>query len=210
MEERHMKPFIFCTKIFAITLLIFANISSAPAQNDPIYLLRSGRTIRVKMDTEINSKVSSVNDTFIVRIAEPVSNRGIVVLPTGLRIDGTVLLSSPADIGNQDGKLEVSFDSLRLSSEQSIRFEAKMKHPIVPKDQNLASFLTIAGTTAAGAIFGSISKVRNGTAIGALIGAGSGTGVVLLRKGRDLRIKSGDVFEIELSRDVMLPAQAEY
>jgi len=41
--------------------------------------------------------------------------------------------------------------------------------------------------------------------IGAGIGGGVGTAVALLRKGKDVRIRKGEEFEIELRKEVMLP-----
>ena len=54
-----MKPFIFTTKVFAVTTLIFLSNLSAAAQTEPVNVLPEGTRIRVRMDIEVNSKVAS-------------------------------------------------------------------------------------------------------------------------------------------------------
>src|SRR5687768_902242 len=138
-----MKHFIFCTKVFAVSTLIFLNFSSALGQSDSIYVLPAGKRIRVRMETEIKSKAASLNDTFIVRISEPVSNGGSVVLPAGTLIDGRVTGAKPAAIGNSDGKLDVTFDRLRLNREEAIAFDAKLLKPLKAPSRGMFTFLTI-------------------------------------------------------------------
>ena len=74
------------TKIFAIFYLIFAAINFVQAQTEndsSIYELPAGTIFRVQMDNGINSKVSSIDDTFTATIIEPVTVRGTVVVPIG-------------------------------------------------------------------------------------------------------------------------------
>lgn len=200
-----MRSFIFCTKVFAVSTLIFLNFSFALAQDAPINVLPAGKRIRVRMETEINSMSASVNDTFLVRIAEPVSNKGVVVLPAGTMIDGRILAASSAAFGGIDGKLDIRFEKLRLNRDDSLAMDARLLKPIRSASRGMFTFLTVAGLTAAGAIIGGVSKAENGTAIGAAIGAGAGTGSVFLRKGRDVRIKTNEEFEIELKKQLVLP-----
>ncbi|MET0753464.1 MAG: hypothetical protein ABWZ66_08830, partial [Pyrinomonadaceae bacterium] len=75
------------------------------------------------------------------------------------------------------------------------------------KSSQAASVLTVAGGTALGAVFGTVSKSGNGALIGAAIGTGAGAGVAFLRKGKDVQIKADEEFEIELTGKVVLPVQ---
>jgi len=87
-----MKHFIFCTKVFAVSTLIFLSFSTLMAQpGDSIYVLPAGTRIKVRMDTEVNSKANRVNDTFIVRIVEPVKNQGVIVVPAGAVTDSMIV-----------------------------------------------------------------------------------------------------------------------
>ncbi|MDQ6786473.1 MAG: hypothetical protein M3033_06595, partial [Acidobacteriota bacterium] len=66
--------------------------------------------------------------------------------------------------------------------------------------------LTIVGATALGGIVGAAAKAENGALVGAGVGAGAGTGIALLQKGKDVGIKADEKFEIELTKNVSLPA----
>ena len=200
-----MSSFILTTKVFAVTTLIFLNSLSAAAQVAPVNVLPEGTRIRVRMDTEVNSKVASAGDTFLVRTVGAVRNRGVLVLPGGAVIEARITAARHAAIGGSDGMLEMRFERLRIGRDDAIPMNAVLAAPLKKESRSLFNLVAIAGVTAAGALIGSASDASNGVAIGALVGAGAGTGVVLLRKGRDVRIKTDEDFDIELKRELVLP-----
>jgi hypothetical protein len=193
------------TKVFALFSLFFLNSILVNAQS--IYELPAGTKIRVQMDNEINSKVSSVGDTFTMKISEPVKVRETVVLPIGTIIEGRVTEVKRAAIGRKNGRLTLSFEMLRLSGGEKREINGVLVNRLTAKSSQAASVLTVAGATALGAVFGTVSKSGNGALIGAAIGTGAGAGVAFLRKGKDVRIKADEEFEIELTRKVVLPVQ---
>ena len=200
-----MRSFIFNTKVFAVSSLVFLNFISAAAQIAPVNVLPEGTRIRVRMDTEVNSKVASAGDTFLVRTVEPVRNRGVAVLPGGAVIEARITAARRAAMGGTDGALEIRFERLRVGQEETIPLNAVLAAPLKKESRGLFNLVTIAGATAAGALIGSASDTSSGVAIGALIGAGAGAGTALLRKGRDVRIKTDEEFDIELKRELVLP-----
>ena len=196
-----MRRFARPAKFAALAVLIFAN--STWPQTDTIYRLPVGTRIRLRMDAEINSKVSSVDDTFIAFVAKPVTNRGTIVVPEGSVVEGRVTQISRAAGGSQGGQLEVILETLSLQS-------GKRSIEGVPTEQfrrgssNKFTVLSILGGTAAGALLGT-SQSTSGALIGAGIGAGIGTGVAMMRKGKEFRLRKGEEFEIELRKEVLLP-----
>lgn len=205
-----VKFFIFCTKVFAVSTLLFANYSIVSGQPDPSYVLPAGKRIKVRMDTEINSNANRAGDTFIVKVIEPVRNGSMLAVPAGTIIDGRILAASDAEYGSVDGKLDVEFFRLRLDRDYAISLDAKLVRPAKPPSRSLFRLMTIGGLTAIGAAFGAASNIKNGTAIGAAIGAGSGSGIAFGRKGADVRIKTNAEFEIEIKKEVVLPAIKEF
>lgn len=193
------------TKVFALFSLFFLNSIFINAQS--VYELPAGTKIRVRMDNEINSKVSSAGDTFTMKISEPVSIRGTVVLPIGTVIEGRVTGVKRAAIGRKNGRLTLSFEMLRLAGGEKREINGVLVNQPAVKSSQAASVLTVAGGTALGAVFGTVSKSNNGALIGAAIGTGAGAGVAFLRKGKDVQIKADEEFEIELTRKVVLPVQ---
>jgi hypothetical protein len=206
MEVKIMNFWRKSTKVFALFSLLFLNSILINAQT--VYELPSGTKIRVQMDNEINSKVSSVDDTFTMKISEPLKIRETVVLPIGTVVEGRVTEVRRASIGRKNGSLTVSIETLKLLSGEKREIKGVLVNRLTA-DESMpaASILTVAGGTALGAIFGSVSKAENGALLGAAIGTGAGAGVAFLRKGKDVRIKADEIFEIELTRNVTLPAQ---
>ncbi len=159
------------------------------------------------MDNEINSKVSSLDDTFTVVVADPVLVRDVVILPVGAIIEGRIIRVGQASTGGKNGDLEVIFETIMLESGAKRRIEAVLVKKLEAKTSNTGKFLTIFGGTVLGGIIGAASKSDNGVLIGAGIGAGAGTGTAFLLKGKDVRIEANEKFEIELTKSVILPAE---
>jgi len=203
-----MNTWLITTKVFAFFSLLFVNFISAPAQSDTsIYQLQTGTKIRVQMDNEINSKVSSVDDTFTVKISGPLKVRESVVLPVGTVIEGRVTKVERASSGGKNGSLEISFETLWLANGEKQKIEGVLVNDLKIESSQTANVLTIIGGAAIGGIVGAISKADSGALIGAGIGAGAGTGIAFFRKGRDVKIRTDEEFEIKLTRNVNLPVQ---
>lgn len=194
------------TKIFAFIFLFLASFLNAKSQ-DSIYQLDAGTRIRVSMDSEINSAVASVNDTFTATIAEPVRVRETIVLPAGTVIEGRITNVERAASGGKGGKMSVRFETIRFEGGEKRDIEGVLVDELKAASSPKTSVLAILGGTAIGAIVGGIAKSGTGALIGAGIGAGAGTGVALARKGKNVRIKSDEKFEIELTKQVTLPVR---
>lgn len=196
------------TKVFAFFSLLFVFFMSAFAQsNSSIYQLQSGRRIRVQMDNEINSKAASENDTFTVRISEPLKVNDSVVLIAGTVIEGRITKVRHASLGGKNGSLQVSFETLLLQNGEKRSIKGVLVNMPIADSKYTAKVLTIGGGTAIGGIIGAVSRAENGALVGAAIGAGAGSGIAFLRKGKDVKIATDEEFEIELTRNVSLPVR---
>lgn len=190
-------------KVFAFLFVLFAFSIVTPAQDGSSYRLPAGTRIRLRMEGEIGSKFSSVNDTFLTRIAMPVMVREIVAVPAGSIVQGRVTRVAPASAGGRDGRIEVRMESLQLSGEMRREIDGIPIGAFRAKRSN--RFLPVLGGSGIGAALGALT----GSAKAVFIGLGLGTGAGLLVKGGDIRIREDDVFEIELKKDVILPV-ADY
>ncbi len=190
-------------KVFALILLLFSNLIA----QDSIYRLESGAKFRVKMDVEINSAVSSKNDTFTVRIARPVKSGDTVLLPEGTLIEGRVVGSTPATNAGRPGSMEIRFERIKPDNGEWQPMDAAPVKALRGESTANWSAISIIGGTAIGALIGGLTGSGKGALIGAGIGAGGGTAVAFARKGRDVRIKSGETFEIVLREAIVLPVK---
>lgn len=201
--SRGVSPRLAATAL-VLLLLIFANFGSVRSQPESIFRLPAGTRIVLKMDAEINSRSSSVNDTFIAYAAKPVSVRDAAVLPEGAIFEGRIVTVERAKRGSQAGSITIAIDSIKLGK-GSMPVSAAVITQFKPHGSHALRFLSILGGVAAGAIIGGASNSTTGALIGAGIGAGAGTGAAMLKKGQEMRIKRGEEFEIELKRDLLLP-----
>jgi len=196
------------TGVSAFILLFFANFISSNAQADTsIYQLPAGTTMSVRMDNEINSKVSGVDDTFTITLAAPIVRREVVVLPIGTIIEGRITKVRRAAYGGRNGNLEMSFQTLRLANDVKREIEGVLIKELKIESSPTTNVLTILGGTAIGGIVGAVSKIESGALIGAGIGAGTGASIAFLKKGKDVSIKADEVFEIKLTKNVILPVR---
>lgn len=192
-------------KVFAIPSLLFVFLQAAQSQPPSIYRLPAGTRITLSMDTEIGSRVASVNDTFTATVAKPVIVQDVIVLPLGTVIEGRVLKVRKAGFGGRDGSLQVRFETIRFPDGRKRVIKGVLVNDLKPASGSLITAAAIIGGTAAGALAGAASRSDNGPLIGAGIGAGAGVGVAFLRKGKDVFIRTDEKFEIELKSEVTLP-----
>ena len=199
-----MYRFAAVIQVTVLVFLIFANSTESAGQPDSIYRLPIGTRIALRLDAELNSGVASVNDTFIAVAAKPVSIRGTVVLPAGATIEGRVARVTRANVGGQNGSLDLTFETLKFADGMR-SIEGVMTKPIRAESSRRFTFVSIFGGIAAGAAIGAASGSGRKGLIGAGLGGGAGISVALLRKGKNVRIRKDEEFEIELKKDVMLP-----
>jgi hypothetical protein len=200
-----MNFFARVSKVFAVSILLFVNFIAVIGQSDSIYKLPAGTKIRLSMDAEISSKVSSVNDTFTTTVAKPILVGNAVILSAGTVIEGRVTKISSAGIGGKNGQMQLRFETIRFANNLKREIDGTLVKELKAASTRTTDLFAVLGGTAAGAIFGAVSKVDNGVLIGAGIGAGAGTGIAVLRKGKDVYIRTKEEFEIELKSEVTLP-----
>jgi hypothetical protein len=201
-----MKIYRKLTKIFSALLILLIVDSPLIIAQSSIYTLKAGTKLVVRMDNEINSKVSNVDDTFTATVSEPLIIRNVELITVGTVIEGKIINVKSAASGNSNGNLEVKFETLRLPDEQTRAIEASLVKPI-SLDNKSSSFsaLSILGGTGIGTILGAVIGKSKGALIGAGLGASAGTGAAFLKKGREARIKARQEFEIRLDKEVTLP-----
>ena len=205
MEVKIMDFWRKATKIFALFFQFFVISISINAQT--IYELPAGTKIRVRMDNEVNSKVSSVNDTFTAVISEPVKRLDAVVIPIGAIIEGRITAVKRASVGKKNGSMTLSFEMLRFESGEKREISGILVNQLSVKSSPTKDILTVLGGAGIGAIIGGAAKSGTGAGIGAGVGTGAGLGAIFLQKGKDVRLKAQEEFEIELTKTVILPVK---
>ena len=195
-----------------------AAVRTTPAPPPVRYFtVATDQVIRVRMDTELNSRTARVGDRFSTTVVEPVyAENGVVVVPTGSKIWGRVTSVTRAE-RRRPGNIAVSFTQVEtpnrarhtingsLTSLQADDVNADNEGTVSGKGNRKRDVVFIGGGAATGAIIGGIAGGGKGAAIGAILGGGLGTGARVYEREQEAEVKSGTEFGVILNRGVSLP-----
>jgi len=163
--------------------------------------------LAVRFEDALSSETSLAGDHFRALVVRDVIRDGLVAIPAGTEVRGSVASVVPQKkIGGQ-AKLALSFDRLYLPSGESVAISAALEQAGKPqknKPQKKRDAATIGGSAAGGAILGRVlsNKKSKGTAIGAILGAAIGTAVASENAGDPAVIESGMTAEVFLDAPV--------
>lgn len=186
-------------------VLIFASTGFLYAQPDTLYRLPAGTKIKLKLGAELKTGVSSVGDTFIAKVAEPIRREGEIVLPEGTAFEGRITSAEKAKIGGRDGELKFAIEHLLVGDDIRRSVSTKVLTRFAADSSRLLRAASIVGGTAVGALIGYAAGDSSGALVGAGIGAGVSTGTAVLQRGNEVRIRKDQTFVIELKEDLILP-----
>lgn len=191
-------------RVLGFSFLIFVSSIFVIGQ-ESIYRLPKGTQITLEMDVELSSAVASKDDTFIARTTKPIIIRDVVVLPKGIEVEGRVVTSKRPGLGGRDGELTFVIETLKVGNDIRRGLETTTVTRFKPESRRALDIASLAGGTVVGALIGFAAKSSQGAIVGAAIGAGVGGGTLAVRKGRDITIKKGQQFVVELNKEVVLP-----
>ena len=194
--------------------------TTARATTPPLryFTVPADTVIRVRMDTELNSRSARVGDRFSTTVTEPVygGGSGVDVIPVGSKIWGRVSSVKRAQ-RRSPGQITVSFNQVELpngvrhtingslSSLQADDVNSDNESTVSGRGNRKRDAVFIGGGAATGAIIGAIAGGGKGAAIGAILGGGAGTGARVYEREQDAEVKSGTEFGVILNRGVSLP-----
>lgn len=188
----------------------------------PMYAVETGTIIRVRINATISSKTAAVGNTFTSTVTEPVySSTGVVVIPTGSTLTGSVTSVKKAGKGGEPGQIDVSFVSVKLPNGKTRAINGSLTELEAGKTKSdneggaTASkmknrkIIFIGGGAAGGAVLGAMVGGGKATAIGAILGAGAGFLGEKLLKGSEAEVKSGTEFSVYLNQAISMPKFVE-
>lgn len=135
--------------------------------------LPAGTSIRVRLDTDLGSKISQPGDSFSATVADDVLKGGDVVIAKGARADGTVVDAKP--LGRFKGGAVLAIKLDRVHSKWGSYAVETSSIARAEKGKGKRSTAFIGGGAGLGALIGGIAGGGKGAAIGALAGGGAGT-----------------------------------
>jgi hypothetical protein len=149
--------------------------AAAPQAPPPpvVVSLPAGTEIRVRLDSDLGSKISQPGDTFSATVADDVMKGGDVIIAKGARADGTVVDAKPLGKFKGGAALSVKLDRVRSRWGSYAVETSSIARAEKGKGKRSAAF--IGGGAGFGALIGGLAGGGKGAAIGALAGGGAGT-----------------------------------
>jgi len=191
---------------------------TTPTPAPRFYTVPADTVIRVRMDTELNSRTARVGDRFSASVTEPVyAGGGTEVVTVGSKVWGRVSSVTRAQ-RRKPGSISVSFYQVELptgvrhtingslTTLQADNVNSDNEGTVEGRSNRKRDAVFIGGGAATGAIIGAIAGGGKGAAIGAILGGGLGTGARVYEKEQDAEVKSGTAFGVILNRAVSLQA----
>jgi len=221
MKLRRTQTLVFGL-ILALTsgTLVPLSAQTKKKKRAPVYhTVYANQVMRVRLNDELDSERARVGDSFTATLVDPVYSRnGVLLAPQGSTVRGHVTNVVRAQKDGKPATLDVSFVSLRLPNGigrtisgsltdlESSTGNSNNEGTVTAHKTSKRNVKFIGGGAAGGAVIGAIAGGGKGLAIGA--GAGALAGLIggKLKKGHEVKVKSGTEFGVILNRNFSLPA----
>lgn len=202
-----VKPIVRLAIVSAAILLLSATLdTAAPAASPPVrsdtfdrqVTIPAGTMLRLQVTRGFGSDISRVEDPVTATLSRAVAVSGRTVLPLGSRVSGYV--SDATRPGKVKGRGRVAVRFTRIAPAGESETYAMRTNPwvaVAPATKKKDA-LTIGLPAAGGAVVGALVDGKKGAGIGAAIGGGAGTAVVLTTRGKDVRVGRGATLAVRL------------
>jgi len=87
-------------------------------------LLQEGTIVKIKMNENLDSRVSKVGDMVSMEVSEDVVVDGVVVIKKGSSATGRITVAEPAKWAGQKGKLDFEIDYVKGIKDRNIKLRA--------------------------------------------------------------------------------------
>jgi hypothetical protein len=196
------------------------NLTAQTRKRRPVYYsVAANSVMRVRLDTELDSEHARIGDTFSSTLVDPVySKNGVLLAPQGSKINGRVTNIRRAQKNGEPATMDVQFVSLRLpngvhtaingslAEQEGSSASSDNEGTITAKRTSHRKVKFIGGGAAGGAVIGAIAGGGKGALIGAGVGAVAGIIGGRVKKGHEVKVKSGTEFGVILNRAFSLRA----
>lgn len=188
------------------------------AKKPVYYTVKANQVLRVRLNEELNSETARVGDTFTATTVDPVyAGGGVEVVPQASTLVGQVTNVKRAGRKGEPATLDVRFVGLRLPNGAKRQLNGSLtdldggsgrsdnEGTVSAKKTSHRNAKFIGGGTAGGALIGALAGGGKGALIGGAIGAGTGLVGSRVKKGHEVKVKSGTEFGVILNRSISLP-----
>lgn len=165
------------------------------------YTLPAGTSLKVRLDTAVNSKSSRVEDRVEATLTEALTQGDSTVVPVGSVLKGDVTAVEAAGKVKGRASLAMRFRSLSVTGHDAPYDVVVGMSQLAPATKS-EDYAKIGIPTAVGGIIGGILGGKKGALTGIVIGGGAGTAVVLTTAGDEIDLPAGTVLTMTLDQPV--------
>ncbi|MFM7390134.1 MAG: hypothetical protein ACKO34_05885 [Vampirovibrionales bacterium] len=190
---------------------ILPALSSTPTYTGGVSVLAGGQVFSVCLNEPVSSQFMRVGESITGTLDAPITNNGIILVPAGSEVAGTVMDVVPARRVGQHGEIDLRFLSITKPNGERIAIDGvvltKSGDSIMRgntyKGDVLQGTGIALGSTAAGALTGTavgglLGVAGTGAGVGTAIGAAAGVGYALYRRGKGVELPKGSYVQVRL------------
>ena len=166
-----------------------------------------GTTISIQLETAMSSDGNRPEDPIRAHTREPIRVGRTIVVPAGSEVSGIVTAAKAS--GKVKGRAGLSFRFTRVRAYGETYGIATRSLVYQAEGTKAADAKKIGIGAAAGAVIGGITGGKKGAAIGSAVGTGAGTAVVLTTPGKEVRLRSGSILQLQLRESVTIRVPRE-
>ena len=171
-----------------------------PPPPPPPLVVPAGTSLVVRMGNTIDTKTANAGDSFTGTLAQSVAVDGVVAIPSGAGVAGTVVNSKSPGRFKGEGTLSVALTSINVRGVPTSIESSTYTQTVKGKGKRTA--VMAGGGTGAGALIGGLAGGGKGALIGGLVGAGAGTAGAAFTGNKDLQIPAESVVTFKLGNSL--------
>lgn len=205
--------------VILLVTTAFQGLAQTKKKRPVYYSISANHVMRVRLNQELDSEKARIGDTFTSTLVDPLySKNGVLVAPQGTTIHGNVTNVQRAKKNGAPAVLDVQFTALTLPNGRQRAINGSLTDldsstGTSDNEGSVSAHKTshrkgkfIGGGAAGGAVIGAIAGGGKGLAIGAGVGALTGAVAGRMKKGHEVKVKSGTEFGVIVNRTFSLPA----
>jgi hypothetical protein len=187
--------------------------STTPVLQASVAAIPAGQNLLVRLNEPASSQTARVGDTVSSTLNGPIVVNGVVMVPAGSEVLGSITQVSEAGRLGRHGELGLKFYSIRTPQGDTISIDggiitADEKGLLkgdtyamdIAKGVGIAALGTGIGAVGGTAIGGLLSVAGTGAAVGTAVGAIGGIGYAALREGKSVNLAKGTHLNIKLNQ----------
>jgi hypothetical protein len=176
--------------------------AAKPPEPQPV-TLPAGTAIAATLVTPVSTDKNHVGDAVTLRVSEPVRAAGVVVVPAGATVHGTITHLRSAGRVKGASELTIRFTEVELAGGKRLPVTCEAFR-VVQKGDGKESAAEIGGGAAVGGVLGGVIGGKDDVLKGAAIGAAVGTGVAVATKGDQIVLAAGRSIHVRLTAPVVV------